>query len=417
MPLSHTLLTWTISATSIALVLIRPWRLPEAVWAVFGAILLLLTGVLSPRQALLAAGQGLDVYFFLIGMMSISELARREGVFDWVAAHAVAASKSSPVRLFTLVYLSGTAVTALLSNDATAVVLTPAVQSAIKAAQAEPLPYLFVCAFIANAASFVLPISNPANLVVFHQGMPPLYRWLLTFSLPSVCSIVATYILLRLLARNLLNGKIGAPRRTTLSNSGRITFAGIAFMAIMLIAASALGKDLGAPACIAAFVALAAVTLGDRSAPSEVLRKVAWSVLPLVAGLFVLVQAMNQAGALAAAVNLLGRLQQSPPITAALASSFGVALVSNVMNNLPSGLIAGAAVHAAHIQGSLRAAVLLGIDLGPNLSVTGSLATILWLIAMRREGQQVGFARFLKWGALIMPPALALAVLALFVHA
>ena len=90
-----------------------------------------------------------------------------------------------------------------------------------------------------------------------------------------------------------------------------------------------------------------------------------------------------------------------------------MALVSNIMNNLPSSLIAGTAVHAAHVQGIVRAAALIGIDLGPNLSVTGSLATILWLIAIRREGQQVRFLSFLKWGAVVMPPTLALAVLAL----
>lgn len=416
MPHSHAVLTWTIAIASIGLVLIRPWRLPEAVWAVLGAILLVLGRALSPRQALRAAGQGMDVYLFLVGMMSISELARREGVFDWVAAHAVAASKSSPARLFTLVYLAGIAVTALLSNDATAVVLTPAVQSAVKAAQAEPLPYLFICAFIANAASFVLPISNPANLVVFREGMPPLYRWLVTFALPSVCSIGATYILIRLLARNLLSGKINVPpRHTTLSNSGKGTLAGIGFLALVLILASALGRDLGAPACVAAFIVLAGVTFRDRNAPSEVLRKISWSVLPLVAGLFVLVEGLERAGALTVAIDFLHRLQESPPITGALGSAFTVALASNLMNNLPSGLIAGTAVHAAHTHGTLRAAVLIGIDLGPNLSVTGSLATILWLIAMRREGQRVGFLRFLKWGIVVMPPALALAVLALLI--
>ena len=93
-------------------------------------------------------------------------------------------------RLFTLVYGIGTLVTIFMSNDATAVVLTPAILTAVRKAKVEPLPYLFACALIANAASFVLPISNPANLVVFHQGMPPLGQWLLSFGVPSLLSIV-----------------------------------------------------------------------------------------------------------------------------------------------------------------------------------------------------------------------------------
>src|SRR5438128_9260572 len=100
--------------------------------------------------------------------------------------------------MFTLIYIVGMLVTVFLSNDATAVVLTPAVYAAAKAAKAEPLPYLFVCAFIANAASFVLPISNPANLVVFGSRMPPLLLWLAQFGLPSVLSIGATYVALYL---------------------------------------------------------------------------------------------------------------------------------------------------------------------------------------------------------------------------
>jgi arsenical pump membrane protein len=99
----------------------------------------------------------------------------------------------------------------------------------------------------------------------------------------------------------------------------------------------------------------------------------------------------------------------------ALTSAFGIAFISNLMNNLPSGLIAGSAVNLARVTGPLRDSVLIGVDLGPNLSVTGSLATILWLIAIRREGQHVGFWKFLRWGVIVMPPALVLSVLALLV--
>ena len=158
-----------------------------------GAALLVLLNLLPWPDALAAAGKGMDVYFFLIGMMLLAEVARQEGLFDWLAAQAVRHSHGSAKRLFLIVYVVGTIVTVLLSNDATAVVLTPAVYAATRAAKVEPLPYLFICAFIANAASFVLPISNPANLVVFGKQMPPLSEWLRTFALPSVVAIVVTY--------------------------------------------------------------------------------------------------------------------------------------------------------------------------------------------------------------------------------
>ena len=176
-----TVLVWSIVAVTIAGVVFRPRDWPEAVWACLGAFILVVSGLLPLSQAGIAIAKGIDVYLFLTGMMLLSELARREGVFDWLASLAVAAAKGSRARLFSLVYLVGIGVTVFLSNDATAVVLTPAVYAAVQKARTKALPYLFICAFIANAASFVLPISNPANLVVYGKHLPPLLPWLRTF--------------------------------------------------------------------------------------------------------------------------------------------------------------------------------------------------------------------------------------------
>lgn len=415
MVLHHTAV-WLISLTSIFLVLVRPRGLAEAWWASIGACLLLAFRLISPRFAFIAVAKGLDVYLFLTGMMIMSELARREGVFDWVAGHAVRASRGSSSRLFLLIYGVGTIVTILLSNDATAVVLTPAVLAAVRAAQAEPLPYLLICAFIANAASFVLPISNPANLVVYNDGMPSLKSWLLTFGLPSVVAIVVTFLTLRWLSRKVVAGTIDTNVvAKPLSATGKVTLCGIFFLAVTLLTASAFNVDLGWPAFVTGILVAAAVSLRDHRAPGDVVRDISWSVLPLVAGLFVIVEAMSGAGALKLAAQALAALKHLPTAAAVAASGFGVALVSNLTNNLPSGLISGAAIKAAGVVGPVRDSVLIGVDLGPNLSVTGSLATILWLVAIRREDLHVSFWTFLRFGALLMPPALALSVLALLI--
>lgn len=410
----HSIITWVISLGSIALVLIRPKGWPEAIWAAAGACLLTICRLISPRAAGSAVAKGADVYLFLTGMMIISELARREGVFDWVAVHAVHASKGSRSRLFWLIYAVGIVVTTFLSNDATAVVLTPAVLAAVRAAEADPLPYLLICAFIANAASFVLPISNPANLVVYSGGMPPLKTWLLTFGVPSIASIAVTFLVLRWVAAKYLKGEVrtGLDMRQ-LSSGGRLTLFGIGFLAVVLIIASALNMDLGEPACGAGALVLLVLSFRDHKTWKDVATGVSWSVLPLVAGLFVIVEALDRNGALLAAVHALTRLEHWRQLTGSLSSGFGVALLSNLMNNLPSGLISAAGIKSAHVTGTLRNAVLIGVDLGPNLSVTGSLATILWLIAIRRESLEVTFWDFLKWGTLVMPPALLFAILAL----
>src|SRR3954447_6109576 len=162
-----------------------------------GAALLVLFGLIRTSAAVAAIEKGTDVYLFLAGMMLLADLARHEGVFDWMAGIAARAAKGSRSRLFGLIYAVGIAVTVLLSNDATAVVLTPAVYSAMKRARVEARPYLLACAFVSNAASFVLPISNPANLVVYGKTLPPLVPWLRAFMLPSMASIAMTFLALR----------------------------------------------------------------------------------------------------------------------------------------------------------------------------------------------------------------------------
>jgi arsenical pump membrane protein len=406
--------TWGIAALATFGVIARPWNLPEFIWAVAGAALLVALNLLPWPDALAAAGKGTDVYFFLVGMMLLSEVARKEGLFDWLAAQAVRRAKGSAKQLFLIVYVVGTVVTVLLSNDATAVVLTPAVYAATRAAKVEPLPYLFVCAFIANAASFVLPISNPANLVVFGRAMPPLIDWLRVFTLPSLAAIVATYLALRLTQRRALDGPVAAIGAIApLTRAGKLTAIGILATALVLLTASALDWNLGLPTFIAGTVVTLLVLAIGRQSPWPVLRDVSWSVLPLVAGLFILVEGLNRTGVLPALARVMKQASVASPHLASWAAGAVVAVGSNLLNNLPVGLIAATTTQTAQVPRQMVSAILIGVDLGPNLSVTGSLATILWLIVLRREGEHVGAMQFLRLGLIVMPPALLLSLAAL----
>ena len=409
----QTCLTFAICALAALGVIIRPFRTPEALWASAGALVLVLAGLIAPSRALAGIAKGTDVYLFLAGMMLLSEIARREGLFDWVAAFAVNHARGSPKRLFGLVYAVGVVVTAVLSNDATAVVLTPAVFAAARKTGADPLPHLFVCALVANAASFVLPISNPANLVLYASRTPPLGAWMASFALPSAAAIVTTFLALRLTLRRGLEGDCAAcVEQPRLTPGGWTALISLGATALVLLAASALGWPLGAPTAVMGAMTCAVVLIKDRASPVPVLRGVAWDVLVLVAGLFVMVEALDQAGLVAALAGVLQQAEASGARTAGWVSAGLLALVCNLVNNLPAGLLASATLKSAHAPRAVADALLIAVDVGPNLSVTGSLATILWLQAIRREGEHVGFWRFLKVGALAMPPALVLALAA-----
>ena len=404
-----------IVAVSIALMLLRPRGIPEVWWISGGALLLIVMRLVPLRMAGRAVAEGSDVYLFLIGMMLLSELAQQQGVFDWVASKAVRGAGGSCSRLFLLVYSVGTLVTTFMSNDATAVVLTPAILMAVRKAKVAPLPYLFVCALIANAASFVLPISNPANLVVFHTGMPPLGTWLADFGVPSVLSIVVTYVVMRFLFREELRKGIDCEvEDAKLSANGKLVLGGLALMIAVLLTASAFKKDLGLPTCLAALVITAVISIRAKSNPIKLAREISWSTLLLVAGLFVMVDAVESQGALHLTQEWLAWASHLGKAAGALVVGFAVGVANNVVNNLPLGLIAGGTIQAAHTKGLMANAVLIGVDLGPNLSVTGSLATILWLLALRKDSGEnaggekldVSFWKFLKVGAIAMPAAL-----------
>jgi arsenical pump membrane protein len=163
LPVAHILLP-SIVGISVLLMLMRPRGIAEVYWIGGGVALLIVLRLVSFDFAGKTIAKGSDVYFFLIG----------------------------------------TLVTIFISKDATAVVLPPAILAAVRKARVEPLPYLFACALIANAASFVLLISNPANLVVFHDGMPPLAHWLLSYGVPYILSILSTYAIMRWIFRRQL---------------------------------------------------------------------------------------------------------------------------------------------------------------------------------------------------------------------
>jgi arsenical pump membrane protein len=404
--------TWTIAALATAGVIVRPFGWPEAVWALAGAAALVLFRFITPMDALTGAAKGTDVYLFLTGMMLLSEIARQEGLFDWLAAAATLRAKGSATRLFVLIYGVGVVVTTFLSNDATAVVLTPAVAAAVRTARVDkPLPYLLICAFIANAASFVLPISNPANLVIYGAHMPPLLQWLPRYALPSVLSILATYAVLRWTQREALRQQVAEEvEQPKLSGAAKTAALGIAATAIVLLASSYFDMQLGLPTAIAGAATAVVVLALERKSPWPTLKGISWGVLLLVAGLFILVEALDKTGL----ITMIGDALRDEARRSATGAAWGAGLVigfaSNVMNNLPAGLIAGDAVRNAHTPDTVTSAILIGVDIGPNLSVTGSLATILWLTALRREGQSVCAWSFLKLGVQVMPPALVLAI-------
>jgi len=339
-------------------------------------------------------------------MLALGEFAKIEGVFDWAASHAVRAAGTSNLRLFAIVFGVGILTTALLSNDATIVVLTPAVIVALRRTDAPALPYLFACAFVANAASFILPISNPSNLLVFGNAMPELGTWLRWLVLPSAIAVAVTAIGLGLLFRSPLRRRHAIRDASLADRPASSALVTLAIAALVLIAVSARNGPLGTAALSVAVLATLVLVIRRRDALASLASGIQWPIVPLTAALFVIVSAVDAAGALGWTRALIER-------TSPLAIGWALALASNIANNLPVGLDTGQTLAAVHPDAAKSFAALIGVNLGPNISTNGSLATILWLAIVRKNGEQASPLSFLRAGIIVTPVALTLALLAL----
>jgi arsenical pump membrane protein len=373
-------------------------------------VLLVATGALAPNAALGALVRGTDVYLFLIGMMALAEFARSEGVFAWIARHAVSAARGSRSHLLLLVYGAGVATTAFLSNDATIVVLTPAVIGALAVTDADPEPYLFACAFVANAASLLLPIANPSNLVFFAGAMPPLGTWLVSFGAASIAAIVLTYAALAFVFRHAVDAPL-VVRDDNVAQPRAAAFILLGAAAATLVATASFAGPLGAVTCAAGAAALAVAATRERAAPATILHGIKWPIVVLTAGLFVIVDALDVAGARVLPRELFAWAARLGAPAGQVAVAGVAALASNAVNNLPVGLDLGHYVASAHPPAALGSAALAGVNVGPNLTANGSLATILWLAILRREGTRISALRFAAVGVLVTPAALIAAAL------
>lgn len=409
----HGTAIWAIAAATIALMLARPARLGEWIWPALGAFALVASGLLSGRQAADAARDGLDVYTFLLGMLALAELARVQGLFDWITAELIAAARGRSKRLFAWLFVIAIAVTALLSNDGTILLLTPAAIALSRAAKLPALPFAYAVAFVANAASFILPISNPANLVVF-SPLPPLLPWLALFAAPSAVALVCTYAVLRWhCSRDLAQTYVLQDARAPLPAAGRLTLIVVAVSLALLVAAAGFGWPVGYIAFALGAISVAIVAARDRATLAPLVREAPWSVIPLVAGLFVIVRALDTTGALELARAMLRHASAISPVLGKFYAGGAITLADAVINNLPAGVVVRYALHGHGIAPHVAHAALVGIDLGPNLSVSGSLATLLWMMMLRRDGIEINAWRFLALGALVTIPSLALALLVL----
>jgi arsenical pump membrane protein len=392
-----------VAVVAIGLVVARPRRVPVWVWPLAAAVLLVATGGVAPRAALASLAAQWNVFAFILGLMLLAAAAQESGAFAWLTQRVLARAGGSRRRLFVWVFGAAAVTTIVLSNDATAIVLTPLVYAAVARRGGDPMPYLFACAFVANTASFGLPFSNPANVLI--DGSPQPLHYVAALGPPQVAALGINLAVFGFVFRKSLRGTYsfdppGAPAPRAVR-----TLWALAAVVPLYAAALALSWPLGPVATAAGL----AVLLVAWTSPAAALRHVGWGTFVLLAALFVLLDAVARAGLVTWAVAHLQDAERYGSLAAVAAACGGAALLSNLLNNLPVAIVASYV--AAHDPGGRIAyATIAGVDVGPNLTTAGSLATLLWLTVLDRRGMRVDPLEFFRLGALVVPPVLAVTV-------
>ncbi|HET6548344.1 MAG TPA: SLC13 family permease [Solirubrobacter sp.] len=373
-------------------------RVPEAVVALGGAAVLLAAGTLSWDAATGEAGVLAPTLVVLAALLVLGDGCERAGLFDALAARMAVAARGSGPRLLALVFGAAAAVTAVLGLDATVVFLTPAAFAAAARARLPGRPHVYACTHLANSASLLLPVSNLTNLLAFRATDLSFAGFAARMAVPWAVAVAIEWAVLRRAFARTLETR-GRPQHAPPEALPRAPLAILALTFAGFLAAGPLGLDTAWPAAAGA-LAMAAVTRA---------RNVDLPLLGFVLGLGLIVRALADAGLADAVADVL---PDGAGLLALLGTAALAAVLANLLNNLPALLVLLPAAAAAGTPTVL--AVLIGVNAGPNLTYTGSLATLLWRRVLRERDAAPSHAEFHRLGALTVPPILIACTVALW---
>ncbi len=386
---------------------IARWRwAPDWAVAAAGAVLLVAVGVLSTTHARATLRELGPTVGFLAALLVLADGCRRAGMFDALGALMARGSRGRPGRLMAMVFLVAAGTTAVLSLDATVVLLTPIVFATAARLHTNPRPHVYACSHLANSASLLLPVSNLTNLLAFRATGVSFTRFTALMALPWLVALSVEWLVLRA-------SFAGDLRRPAVRASRPVDRSELPWFAVTVVALTLVGFILSSPLGIAPVWVAAAgalvLALRERPRPFELVRAGEPGFLVFVLGLGIVVQGASQHGLSSAVDSLLPHGSGLPALLAVAAIS---AVVANLLNNLPATLIILPVVTISGPAAVL--AMLVGVNVGPNLTYVGSLATLLWRRIVHAHDEETHMGEFTRLGIRTVPPILLLSTVALW---
>lgn len=431
-----------IFATTLILILWRPRGVREVWFAAAGAAFTMASGLVGRHDVVQLISETGSVLAFLGAMLVVGFVADQAGVFAWLAHHTARLSRGSGLRLYVGLYVIGVFVTIWFSLDTTAVVLAPIVYNLVRALGLRPLPFVFATTYVANTASLLLPVSNLTNLIVWNRFQIPFWNYAWMMALPALAAAVVNLVLFLWLFRRDIPARfsleplsvsaVDAGRPTsgrtgtllTVETAGTGENAGTAETAVTpgrlarclgilaailagLAAAPFFGWELWVVALAgAAILAGLEMAYGGLRLP-QLVSGISWDLLPFVFSLFLVLRGVGRSGLTDLAQTILVGAGSGDSFAELLTIAATTALGANFINNLPMLLVAADSLTVPVSTGQVGLgtvyAALLGANLGPNLTVIGSLATTLSLSIIGKKGLKVPGLLYVKIGAVTVP--------------
>ena len=411
---------------TITLVIWQPRGLGIGWSATAGALLALATGVVQLADIAAVWHIVWNATATFIAIIITSLLLDEAGVFEWSALHVARWGKGRGRWLFVLIVLLGAAVSALFANDGAALILTPIVMAMLLALGFSPgatLAFVMAAGFIADVGSLPLVVSNLVNIVSADFFRIGFGRYASVMVPVNIAAVLAALAVLLLYFRRSIPQRydLAQLRPPKAAIRDMATFCmGWAVMALLLIGFFWLepkGVPISAIAAAGSLLLLAVAARGHVISVRKVMREAPWQIVVFSLGMYLVVYGLRNQGLTAYLAGWLDFFARGGIWGAAFGTGFLTALLSSVMNNLPSVLVGALSIEAAQATGVVREAMIyanvIGTDLGPKITPIGSLATLLWLHVLARKGMTITWGYYFRVGIVLTVPVLAVTLAAL----